>query len=112
VEEWLATDPSLTAELAALQEPPSAAAISGRRLLDADRAVIDRTRGLLRQRAWWLSVAVLCTGLVVMSVYHRVSGMHFFLQRFAALEYGTMLAGVACWTMFYRSVRRLRVVGL
>jgi len=112
VETWLATDPVLTAELAALRQDRPTPVVTRDRLLDTERTVIEQTRHLLRRRAWWLSAAIVCTALVLLSFYYRYAGMHFPLQRFAALEYGTVIAAVAFWTLFFRSGRRLRVAGL
>lgn len=111
VEQWLATDPGLAAELAALREERPTSEVSPNRLLDAERAVIAETRQLLRRRAAWLTAAVLFTALGLLSVWYRLSGMHFPLQRFG-LEYVTALLAVGCWVLFFQSVRRLRVSGL
>lgn len=112
VEQWLATDPVLAAELAALREDQPAPEVARDRLLETERTVIDQTRHLLRRRAWWLSAAILFTALVSLSLYYRYEGMHFPLQRFAALEYGAVLAAIVFWALFFRTTRRLRVTGL
>ena len=112
VEQWLATDPVLTAELAALREDQPTPSAKQHRLLETERTVIDQTRHLLRRRAWWLSVAILFTALVLLSLYYRYAGMHFPLQRFAVLEYGSVIATIVFWVLFIRATRRLRVTGL
>jgi len=112
VEEWLATDPVLAAELVALRDDQPAPAVKRDRLLETERDVIDQTRHLLRRRALWLSAAGLCTALVLLSLYYTDEGVHFPLQRFAALEYGSAIAAVVFWALFFRTVRRLRVAGL
>jgi len=112
VEQWLANDPMLAAELAALREDQPAPSVKRDRLLETERTVIEQTRHLLRSRAWWLSAAILCTALVSLSLFYRYQGVHFPLQRFAALEYGAVVAAVAFWALFIRTTRRLRVTGL
>lgn len=112
VEQWLATDPVLAAELAALRDDQPAPGVPRDRLLDTERTVIEQTRRLLRRRAWWLSAAILLTALVSLSLFYRYEGMHFPLQRFVALEYGAVIAAVVCWALFIRTTRRLRVIGL
>ncbi len=112
VEQWLATDPVLTAELAALREDQPVPPINRDRLLERERLVIEETRHLLGRRAWWLSLALLFTALVSVSFYYRFEGMHFPLQRFVVLEYGSAVAAVGFWVLFFRSARRLRVAGL
>jgi len=112
VEEWLARDPSLSAELAALREDLPAQVVAAPGPAAAERVVLERTRGRLRQRTAFLLGAVFCTTVSLVSYAHHSQGVHFMLDRWPALQYALLLVAAVCWAMFLVTMRRLRVSGL
>jgi anti-sigma factor RsiW len=111
VEEFLHTDPQLSALAAALREqegrPTLSAAPPG-----AERAALTTTRSLLRRRSWLLGFALMFTALPL-SFSFDSGGFRFLLLRDApSFAFASWAVATVLWLAFAQVARRLRVTGL
>ena len=112
VESFLRADPELArladalrvGELPPLPEAPMPP--------DAGRAALERTKGLLRRRTWFLALALFFTGLPLSFVFDG-TGLRFLLLRDApVLGSASLAVAAALWIGYGATTRRLRVTGL
>jgi anti-sigma factor RsiW len=112
VESFLATDRELSTLAASMREDAPAAAQRPRAPMGQDRAVLERTRTLLRRRTWFLAAAVLCS-VMPFAFSFDGSGIRFLLVRDAPAVGGVLMVGAFLfWALFASTARRMRVTGL
>ncbi len=112
VEHWVRIDPSLQRELSAFglealqpetaHEPPA-----------PDRALLSRTRRMIRIRTGLMAGAIVCTMMPLSVAGKSGQGITFQMMRDAPQVGWTFIAGaVVFWAAYALVARRLRVTGL
>jgi anti-sigma factor RsiW len=111
VDEWISRAPGRARELEALAED-SLRTASAPTTLAPERALLERTRQLLRRRTGFLAAAFLAS-TIPFSLVAGPDGIRFLLIRDAPWM-GWPILGCAplLWTAFLLTARRLRVSGL
>lgn len=111
VDAAIAADPEIAALAEALRDPAPPGG-TPMRPLAPDRALLERTRRLLRLRTWLLAGGLFFSGLPLSFVFDD-HGLRFLLLRDAPVTAACFLAlGMACWIGFATVVRQTRVSGL
>lgn len=109
VEEWLARDPALAAELAREQDwrlptaPPPPA--------DAERLALRRTQHLLGLRTWSLGLALFFTGLPLSFVFDDHGLRFLMLPGHVTLASISLALGVVSWIAHARARTSLKPRG-
>lgn len=117
VEEYLRAHPSFAAVVREVSDERRAAPLGVADELHAqvERTALERSRRLLRRRAWIMGLAIFFT-MVPFSVASFESGgrpVTFLMMRDAPVVSGLFAAAaVVLWTLYYRLDRQLRSTGL
>ena len=112
VEHWVRTDPSLQQELSAFL-PKVLAPGPAQPKPAPDRALLSRTRRLVRVRMGLMAGAIVCTVMPLSVAGKSGQGITFLMMRDAPQVGWTFIAGaVVLWSAYALVARRLRVTGL
>lgn len=112
VEHWVRTDPSLQRELSAFGLEALQSGFGPPRPVP-DRALLSRTRRLIRIRMGLMAGAILCTAMPLSVAGNSEQGITFLMMRDAPQVGWTFVTGaVVFWSAYLLVARRLRVTGL
>lgn len=115
VEHWVRADSSLQRELLALgsEVPASGAPQHQPAQPEPDRALLSRTRRLIRLRMSLMAGAIVCTFMPLTIAGKSGQGVTFIMMRDAPQVGWTFVVGAALfWSAYALVARRLRVTGL